>query len=431
LIIEKDGALGAAGLNSAAFGNTFQLPGSASTLAFRSASSLNYSTFEVINTDGTGAPGFGQIDNLSGNNTFAGQIALGGPTLSGSILSSSIGVTAGSLEVQGGLWARGSTGTRSITKLGAGVLVVSGTSTSLNPLVVPLANSTFHINAGTVEHRGPTPTSNLFSGVTTWNVNSGATLKQSTGSSASTNVNVATGGTLRFDGGSMSITNLNIAGGQALVSPGGGKALRANTLSVTSGGKVDLADNDLIVDYNLLSPLGSWNGSNYTGILGLVAQGRNGGMWSGAGITTSQSDATAGSDYAVLGVAEASEARSLSGSQTDLWNGQTVDASSVLVMYTYGGDANLSGNVDVDDYGQIDFNASLGGILPGWYNGDFNYSGSVDVDDYGIIDFVVVIQGPPLGSSDGTSVAAVPEPTAACGLALVGATLLRRLRRTR
>ena len=79
---------------------------------------------------------------------------------------------------------------------------------------------------------------------------------------------------------------------------------------------------------------------------------------------------------------------------TATFAGQTVTGSDTLVMYTYGGDANLDGRVNVDDYGKIDFNVGLATI--GWFNGDFNLDGKIDVDDYGIIDFNVGIQGPPL-----------------------------------
>ena len=105
-------------------------------------------------------------------------------------------------------------------------------------------------------------------------------------------------------------------------------------------------------------------------------------------------------------------------------------------MYTYGGDANLDGKINVDDYGRIDFNVKLG--VSGWYNGDFNYDGKINVDDYGIIDFNIGIQGPPLLSGAGappsslSGVSAVPEPTAA-GLLLLsaGAFVAKRRRQPR
>src|SRR5207253_8074627 len=111
--------------------------------------------------------------------------------------------------------------------------------------------------------------------------------------------------------------------------------------------------------------------------------------------------------------AEASDSLGLSGTQTALWNGQTVDATAVLVKYTYGGDANLDGLINVDDYGRIDFNVGMG--TGGWFNGDFNYDGKINVDDYGIIDYNAAAQGPPLAATASVArlsqLTAVPEPT--------------------
>ena len=114
-------------------------------------------------------------------------------------------------------------------------------------------------------------------------------------------------------------------------------------------------------------------------------------------------------------------------------------------MYTYGGDANLDGKINVDDYGRIDFNVNLG--TSGWYNGDFNYDGKINVDDYGIIDFNVGIQGAPFataggagglagalagsGSSGLNGVSAVPEPAGLCVIALGAVAALTGRRRRR
>ena len=79
-------------------------------------------------------------------------------------------------------------------------------------------------------------------------------------------------------------------------------------------------------------------------------------------------------------------------------------------MYTYGGDANLDGKINVDDYGKIDFNVSLG--VAGWANGDFNYDGQINGDDYFLIDNGYASQGAPFSSGalpDGVS--SVPEPS--------------------
>lgn len=226
LILEKDGALGAAGAIDSATGNTFQLADSASTIAFRAPSGsegFHYNTFEVINTHGTGAPGFGQVDNLGGDNTFAGLIAFAGPTSGGAQLAS-IGVTSGSLHLTGGLYARGNDGLpRHITKLGTGKLILSGDGAinTGNPLVVPLAGSTVHVNAGIMEMRGPSDTTTNLPGVTTWNVNSGAALNAVSGRFATNLVAVHSGGEFNLTGGSASIGTLNLASGGSFNFTGG------------------------------------------------------------------------------------------------------------------------------------------------------------------------------------------------------------------
>jgi hypothetical protein len=203
------------------------------------------------------------------------------------------------------------------------------------------------------------------------------------------------------------------------------RVIKTPALAVSGSGKIDLHDNKLIV--NAADRVGTWNGSAYTGVSGLIASGRNGGGWGGNGIITSQSDAASG-NFTSIGVATAQQVKGLANpTDNSTWAGQNVTGTDALAMYTYGGDANLDGKINVDDYGRIDFNVNLG--VAGWYNGDFNYDGKINVDDYGIIDFNVGIQGAPFPTSAGAAaglsgVAAVPEPasllgliaTAACGL---------------
>src|SRR4029077_14141917 len=127
---------------------------------------------------------------------------------------------------------------------------------------------------------------------------------------------------------------------------------------------------------------GSWNGSNYTGITGLIASGRNGNttpLWDGNGIVTSQTVATSGNLHSI-GVARASDVRPSTVSTTALWAGQTITGTDTLVMYTYGGDATLDGKINIDDYVKID--TGIAGGLTGWSKGDFNYDGKVNIDDY-------------------------------------------------
>jgi hypothetical protein len=178
---------------------------------------------------------------------------------------------------------------------------------------------------------------------------------------------------------------------------------------------LDLSDNKLITT-SAVGTLGT--GNTYSGITGLIQSGRTtANTWTGNGIVTSQT-AAMGSNFTSIGVASGAQVKGITATATAVWAGQTVTGSDALVMYTFGGDANLDGKLNVDDYGRIDSNIGLG--TAGWFNGDFNYDGKVNVDDYGIIDSNIGIQGAPFptGVAEGLSVVAdvgelsraVPEP---------------------
>jgi hypothetical protein len=230
---------------------------------------------------------------------------------------------------------------------------------------------------------------------------------------------------------------LEISGGTLGILPSGGLAVgvsKIDAVTIPLAGKLDLTDNKLVT----ATPVGSVNGTSYTGITGEIQTGRGpagGTLWDGAtGIVTSQTQATSG-NFTSIGVATAQQVKNLpTATDTAVWAGQTVSGSDTLVMYTYGGDANLDGRITVDDYGRIDFNVGLG--TAGWFNGDFNYDGKITVDDYGIIDFNVGIQGAPfftgsgVAGGAGNALQSVPEPSSAA-LAFGGATVLASLRRRR
>src|SRR5205814_372138 len=155
-------------------------------------------------------------------------------------------------------------------------------------------------------------------------------------------------------------------------------------------GKLDLTDGDLIVRSG---SIGSWNGSSYSGILGLVQAGRGNGTWNGNGIITSRTEARAPSILTTLAASRASDALGISASQTSVWSGHTVNGNAILVAHTFGGDAKLDGVVNGDDYFQIDSQVSQSGSVFGYFNGDFNYDGAVNGDDYFVIDSNVSASG--------------------------------------
>jgi hypothetical protein len=168
--------------------------------------------------------------------------------------------------------------------------------------------------------------------------------------------------------------------GNVTLAPGGGRAISTGALLI-AGGTLDLGDNDLVLDYT--------GASEAAAVGGYIAAGHSAGEWNGQGIVTSMPAAADG--LTSLGVREAADVLALAPGETAAWNGVTVDATSVLVKYTYCGDANLDGFISGDDYSAIDFAVGVGGSS-GWWNGDFNHDGFVSGDDYARIDFNLVAQ---------------------------------------
>jgi hypothetical protein len=218
--------------------------------------------------------------------------------------------------------------------------------------------------------------------------NSGAsgglgTFTQNAGTlNATGTVRVWNRGIYRMNGGRFTAERVDVVGGKFIAGAGTGAVPRMRELKLFSSGRVDLNDNKMIVDYNGSSPIGAV-GTPDT-ITDYIANGRNNGVsgvWSGAGVTSSVAN---GSLFS-LGVAEASQVFGISGAQTATFGGQTVDATSVLVKFTYYGDTDLNGLVNFDDYARIDNSFNTGAL--GWYNGDFNYDGVINFDDYSLIDF--------------------------------------------
>jgi len=162
-----------------------------------------------------------------------------------------------------------------------------------------------------------------------------------------------------------------VTGGSVAVgtTAGGDAVLRVNgALSQAGGGKVDLANNRLVVDYL------PGDGTPIASIRAALVSGYAGGAWNGPGIGSAGISATR-----ALGYAEASEAL---GADGGMFGGEGVDGSAVLVRYTLAGDANLDGVVDFNDLVKLaqNYNTSPAGAST-WYRGDFNYDGSVDFND--------------------------------------------------
>jgi ELWxxDGT repeat protein len=174
---------------------------------------------------------------------------------------------------------------------------------------------------------------------------------------------------------------LVVDAGETLALPPGNTTV-VNGVAFASDAHLDLGTGSLAIDYSGISTLGTWHDSRYIELLGLIQTGVIGSAASGQNTT--------------IGAAEASDVLGISGTQTAIWDGQTVDSSTILIKCTYRGDANLDGKVNIDDYGRIDANVGQSGTVFGWYNGDFNFDGKINIDDYGLIDSVIGSQGPVL-----------------------------------
>ena len=200
-----------------------------------------------------------------------------------------------------------------------------------------------------------------------------------------------------------------------------------NSLTVESTGQLDISNNKMIVRNG---DLGVHTGSTYTGILKALSTGRNGGTWNGKGIITSHSAAQGPGFLKTIAAARAGAV----GKANTIFGGQNVNANDVILMYTYTGDANLSGFIDVDDYFAIDSNYGKTGSAISYTGGDFNYSGLVDGDDYFLIDANFGAQTGVIDSVNAdlpAGVTAVPEPTSLALLSIAATALYRRRRPSR
>jgi hypothetical protein len=193
----------------------------------------------------------------------------------------------------------------------------------------------------------------------------------------------------------------------ARLTAGGSKTLIIYNLSFTGSGRLDLADNDLIVA-----------GSDLATVQGWIASGR---------IYSSTASSVTG-----LGLLTGAEYAAGNGSKT--FDGQPYQATDLLVKFTYLGDANLDGKITATDYAQLNAGYLLH-LAPSWFTGDFNYDGKVDAKDFAAINAAykaqtvalaqAVVTTPvsqanvapavPMAANSGPSAAAVAPTTSSSG----------------
>jgi T5SS/PEP-CTERM-associated repeat protein len=348
------------------------------------------------------------------------------------VLSGSDVITPGAFTIGG------STG-------GIGALTVDGAGSSVSAATLELASvaatsgqlaianggllTTTRANIG----RGAAATLSLSGAGSRWTNNGDIYLGGNAGASGGAATVTISGGTLsagliklwnantriNYNGGTISASTLELAGGGDLVySAGANKVLRLPvvTIASASGSELDLADNDLIIDYAPADP------NPKSTIVQYVVSARNGGAWNGGGITSSAAR-THVQHATTLGVLDGAEYASIYG-PNPLFAGQTVDASTVLVKYTWYGDTDFSGKVDGADYARIDtaFNNQVSqGNIGGWLNGDSDFNNKIDGADYALMDSAFNSQSGTLRPPGSV----VPEPALAANALVLGIAVAR------
>jgi len=224
-------------------------------------------------------------------------------------------------------------------------------------------------------------------------------------------------------GATQHLAGLNLAGGaRANLAAGHDKVLVARALGIEEAAgsptsRLDVADNAMIIDYD--DP----GASPLQAVTRWIAAGYDDKKWDSSGIVST----SAAADALRLGLGYAQN--DLLFTRFSTFAGEDVDATSVLVKYTYLGDVNLDGKVDDNDVTLMVIEYDRGRVSTHtWQQGDISgYDGKIDDNDVTIL---VLNYGAGwkagMGGTLGGISAAVPEPAALALLALGAAVLWRR-----
>jgi hypothetical protein len=184
-----------------------------------------------------------------------------------------------------------------------------------------------------------------------------------TGGSAVLTINASAGSVVAI-GGALTLSN----GGRAVMAAHGAGPLRTLVVtgnpSIAATSQIDLADNVMVIKNGSLSTIQS-----------LIKNGFHDGDWQGTGGIASNLAAADSTGRTALGYAS-----NAAFGYTSFAGVNGLTSSDVLVKYTYYGDADLSGDVTLDDFNQwLDGFQHAGST---WLSGDFDYSGGVTLDDF-------------------------------------------------
>ena len=361
--------------NRVTFANTGLAAGNTVSLGVsRTVDAITFDSTVTFTVGGTGGTLTLQKGNLTRTAASAGTQTLARPV---ALVASGTWDVAGSGQLVVSGMLDNSSG-KTLTKTGAGTLTLSGTQT--NGVGAGLAVGGGTVNLNQDGGGSGTPAYNLTVSVT------------------------ASGAAVNF-GASQHLKALALSDGTAALTAGGGKVLTTKSLSIAAPARLDLMDNDVVVDYSgTTDPVAT--------IRGYLATGCHGGAWDGLGITSAAAKADRLASPLV---------------PTALGYRDDTTAKKVTVKYTWLGDSDLDGVVDIaDDY--FAFLDGLNGVGTSWYYGDYNYDGVVDIAN----DYFAFLDGFNMqtGQLGGVEAGPIPEPASAL-LMGVGAILvtLRRKRR--
>jgi len=309
------------------------------TITLDGNQSITTMTFDSANPY-TIAPGTGGTLSFTGvNSSITG--ASGSHFISADVaLNNNLSTNlTGNLTLSGAFTTNGHT----LTKSGSGTLTISGSQSHTPGSAIAVAAGTLNLNtdAGSV-------------------------------SSAPLAISV-TGGSANFQS-NQHLASLAISSGHASLT-GTNHLLVTNALSITGPSQLDLDTNDMLVNYSGASPVSS--------IRQLIINSYGPGNWTGSTGITSTSAKNNPTRHTTLAYAESS-ALGISS-----FDGQPISGPAVVVKYTYTGDNNLDGVVDLDNDFSLfvdGYNKQLsnpGALNAGnlWINGDYNYDGVIDLDN--------------------------------------------------
>jgi len=377
------GTLALTGTGSLA-GNNYTI-GSAGTFTIASGASIPSTANLTVNGAVTFNSATPTISSLSGAssgvvtlNNGGNLFVTGGGTYAGVIQN---GTTAASLTVGGGTLTLSGANTytgsasinsgvlnfTSISNLGAGTAVNfgGGTLQYASGNTTDISSRTITINAAGAGI--DTSGNNVTFANAIGNGGSGGLTKAGLGTltlsaggtyTGATNVDA---GRLVFGASYTAGAKLNVANGAVAQLAGAGTLLRTQTIALNSTGTLDLTGDTLDIHYGTGAAVDS-------AVRSLIIQGRNGGTWTGTGITSSHAAVTSGG---AVGYADGAD-----GVVPGL------AAGDELVKYTLAGDANLDGTVSFSDFQVLAENFGASGK---WDQADFNYDGQTSFSDFQLL----------------------------------------------